>query len=348
MYTRDIKPAPTQLVVNGKPQFGCYNTPVQQANLIDTQGAFLLPGRAIRNFQLREWQAFQMNTDQWFVMAAIYNTKKISLVQWIVYDKQKGTKTRYERKVPGWHLQVPSTLYGSKAGYDRNGFRIEVEHDLGKHALDIEVDIKAQQGLPAVQATLHAMHDPTRFEPMVVCLPFSERRALYSHKCVMPLEGFMQLGEQRIEFLPGKSQLIIDDHKGFYPYVTQYDWVTGIGADAQGTPMGFNLTRNQCIQQEQFNENGLWMDGKLHPLPPLQFERPNGPKGDWLIKDNYGMVDLVFTPKSHTSLRINALVIESRYEGPYGYISGTIKPNGLPSVEIDHMFGMGEDFYLRS
>jgi hypothetical protein len=39
---------------------------------------------------------------------------------------------------------------------------------------------------------------------------------------------------------------------------------------------------------------------------------------------------------------INALVIQSKYRGPFGWVEGTLAGHRIPRV-----FGMGEAFYLK-
>lgn len=321
---RDITAAPLKLVVDGEYQLGCFNTPVQQANLLDVKstGAFPVP-RALKFIQLREWQAFQIKNEDYFVMIAIYNAKKISLVQFIVYNLKTKAKVKYEKKCMSWNLSVPDTLYNSSASYTSDDFNIKVEHDLNTHKLDIDVRIEGFEGLPFVEAKFSAVHDTERYQPMVVCNPFSSEAVMYSHKCLMPVQGSLTLGAQVISFPHSESQLIIDDHKGYYPYVTTYDWVTGLGTTPDHKLIGFNLTNNQVIEQEKYNENCLWLDGQLYPLPPITISRPNGHTDTWHITDAHDMVQLEFTPVTHTSVRVNYFVICSEYEGPYGYYSGT-------------------------
>src|ERR1043165_224027 len=348
-YSRQVGQAPDALVENGNYNLGCFNTPIKKANLLDFPRPYKLPlPKGIKALQLREWQAFQLRNKDVFVMVAIYNAKKISLVQFIVYDIATGQKTKYEKKVPGWTLNVPDNLYNSTASYTSNNFSLKAIHDLNTGKLELTADIPNFGGLPPVKAWFKGAHDVMLYKPMVVCNPFSEGRVMYSHKCLMPVEGELQMGDRTIKFDPADSLLIIDDHKGYYPYPTIYDWVTGMGHDNEGRMLGFNLTNNQVIKQEIYNENCLWWNGELHPLPPIKVSRPDGVKGKWTITDAYDMVNLTFEPVIHTSVNINLLVIRSKYEGPYGFFSGYLRKTTGEKVLIENVFGMGEDFYLRA
>jgi len=348
-YQRPITPAPEKLVENGQYHLGCFNTPVKQANLLDAVAPYKLPlPKFLKHLQLREWQAFQLEGQDHFIMIAIYNAKKISLVQFIVYDIKNNKKIKYEKKVAPWSLQIPDTLYNSSASYRSGNFTIEVKHDLATGKLEIKARIKGFGGLPEVNATFSAEHNTGKYKPMVVCNPFSKGRVMYSHKCLMPMQGSLTIGDKHLRFEKENSQLIIDDHKGYYPYPTVYDWVTGMGYDKEHHSIGFNLTNNQVIEQENYNENCLWFDGELHPLPPIKVQRPGGVQETWLIKDEYDMVNLAFTPVIHTSVNINLLILRSLYEGPYGFFNGYLKKTRGDKVMIENIFGMGEDFYLRA
>ncbi len=346
---RKISNAPENLVVDGEYQLGCFDSPVKHANLLDIHSSNnFMCSRICKSFGLREWQAFQIRNLDTFVMIAIYNAKKISLVQFIVYNLKTKRKVKYEKKVLGWELSIPDTLYDSSASYCSNNFSILVKHDLNTNKLEIDVNICGFEDLPNVKANFKGFHDTSRYTPMVVCNPFSADSAMYSHKCLMPAEGSLVIGEERVSFDRAASQLIIDDHKGYYPYVTVYDWVTGLGVTADQRLIGFNLTRNQVVEQDMYNENCLWLDGVLHPLPPVKIRRPDGYKGTWYVTDEHDMVKLEFTPVTHTSVNLNYLVIASKYEGPYGYYSGYLRTADGGKVVIDNLFGMGEDFYLRT
>lgn len=348
-YSRPITPAPERLVENGKYNLGCFDTPVKKANLLDFPSPYKLPlPKALKALQLREWQAFQLRGKDHFILIAIYNAKKISLVQFIVYDIRNNHKVKYEKKVPGWTLKIPDTLYNSSASYTSDNFSLEARHDLTTGKLELSAKIKGFGGLPDVNAHFSGQHDIILYKPMVVCNPFSAGRVMYSHKCLMPVEGELTIGDKTLKFERKNSELIIDDHKGYYPYPTVYDWVTGMGFDRENRMIGFNLTDNQVTEPEIYNENCLWWNGELHPLPPVKVKRPDGVKGKWEINDEYDMVNLEFAPVIHTSVNINLLIIRSLYEGPYGFFNGYLKKTTGEKVDIQNLFGMGEDFYLRA
>ena len=345
---RIINPAPERLVSNGKFTFGTFSSQFNKVNPLEADRplgrwfpAPLLAGR------LKEWQAFQLGNSRWFMLAVLYNAKVSALAQFIVYDKERKKKYLFEKVLPSWKIKVPGSIWDANQSWQDKDSRIEIISALAKGRFYINIQIHDYKDLPDIDAHFEAFHDEGLVEPIVVSIPFGHNRGAYSHKCLMPMQGNLVLGGDRIEFLRTESFAIIDDHKGFYPYVMQYDWVTAAGYDEKGRLVGFNLTDNQSTDPEKYNENCLWVNGKLNLLPPVKFERPQGVDGEWIIRDKYGMVDLVFKPVSMGSIDMNLLVLRVKYWGPLGYCSGSVKDRVGNSVVFKQYFGMGEQKYIR-
>ncbi len=352
---RAITRAPERLVENDHYNLGCFDTPVREANPLDIPSTYFFIPAWLKYIQLREWQAFQIKNEEYFILIALYNAKKMSVVHFIVYNYKTTQKMKYEKQLNAFStIVVPNTLYNSHGYYHGDDISIDVFHDLAKNKLDMKIKIQNfPGGLPDLEAEFHGLHDVNRYKPMVVCNPFSEDSVMFSHKCLMPGHGIMTIFNNSsqpevINFAEGKTEIIIDDHKGYYPYITRYDWVTGLGREEGSNKMiGFNLTNNQVIEQDKYNENCLWYDGELHPLPPIHMDRPNGYTGIWMVKDDHDMVNLEFQPVTHTSVHLNYIVAYSKYEGPYGFFKGYLRKKNGDKVVVDGLIGMGEDFYLR-
>jgi hypothetical protein len=165
---------------------------------------------------------------------------------------------------------------------------------------------------------------------------------------MFPIQGTLAVGDRTYVFRPDDSLALLDDHKGYYPWVMHWDWVTS-ATHVDGQALGFNLTRNQCKDPDTYNENCAWRGDRLGILPAVEFtrERAREPGETWRIRDRAGRVDVTFTPTVPGDVRVNAVVVESRYRGPFGTFAGRVEPEGLDPIVIDEWFGMGEDFYLR-
>ena len=347
-YKREILEHSGELVTEGKFNFGTFNKPFKVINPLEAKKPLKIPlPKPLKYLRLKEWEAFQIGNKEFFILLALYNTKTASLAYLTVYDLKENKRYLYEKKLPMWKIKLPSSLGNTEACYLSKTFTVKIHNHLDMNRIIIDLNIKDFKELPNITAHFEGIHDNS-VDPLVICQPFGENRALYSHKCLMPTKGTLSFGSKNIQFTKNNSYMIIDDHKGYYPYVMKYDWVTGIGYNSAGHLIGFNLTHNQVLNHEKYNENCIWINGKLHVLPPVNFIRPKGINSPWLIKDEYGMVDISFTPTADCPTKINLLLIKADYHGPNGYFNGYIKDSNMNIIKVDNFFGMGEKKYIRS
>lgn len=345
-YHRPVDSPPDALVRDGRFCFGTFNGAFRTVNPEDAcRPLGVAMPRFVNRFRLKEWEAFQLGNDDYFLVGAVYNAKALGLVQLAIVTKRTGRKWLYEKQVPGWSLRVASGLHSSRSEYASRGFTLVIHNQLERERFMVEVDIAARDGMPAVRGAVTAHHTT---EPIVICQPFGDNRALYSHKALMPAEGQLEVGEEVLDFDQARSFMIVDDHKGYYPFPMKYDWVTAAGFTPEGARVGFNLTDNQVQDHDRYNENCLWHDGTMQVLPPVRITRPNGVYAPWLITDAHGMVDLSFTPKVKNEVMINILgVLGSDYYGPYGDFEGRIRREDGSFIDFTGFYGMGEQKTVR-
>ncbi len=333
---------PAELVTGGRYNFGTYDGPIATINPLDAAGDGLLAGprRAVRDLGLKEWEAFQLGDDDWFVLGAVYNAKALGLLQVLVVDKRKDTITRFETKLPSPMLSVARGLSGTTSHGDFDGLKISLGNDLPDGTLTVDATRSARGDNPSL--SLHTTGDcsPESAAHLVVVHPFADNDALYSHKVMMPMTGSLVLGDERVGFADDHGFLILDDHHGDYPRPMKYDWITA-ARRTDGRVEGFNLTDNQIRNPAEFNENAIWVGNSLDRLPPVTFERPDGPWGMWRARDAEGAVDVTFTPVVKSTMHVGPRKVLAEYYAPYGWFSGVIHGENN-TLSVDGMYGVGE------
>jgi hypothetical protein len=325
--------APAMLVEDGRQVFGKWSGPPGRNNLLDAR--YRGWPRPFRRWRLKEWEAVQISSPRVFVNVALFDAKLMSLLQVKVYDRVAGKKHVFEKKLRPGAFRVADQLTESTNRYP--GLVFENRFAAGEIAIDVDV--------PIVKG--HVVVQTARGASQVVSLPFEGDVGMYSHKGMFPVTGALEIGGERIAL--DDALALLDDHKGYYPYVMKWDWVTSAMRGADGVARGFNLTANQCRDPDTWNENCGWIGDRVGTLPAVTFERqnPRAAGEKWRVRDRDGRVDVTFEPTVPGDVKVNALVVESRYRGPFGIFSGTLEPEGLAPIAVDGWFGMGEEFWLR-
>lgn len=333
---------PAALVEAGAVHLGRWTGPLARTSLLDAP-YYGLP-RALRRWRLKEWQAVQLATPTLFVNLALVDAKLMTLLQVKAYDRARGVKHLHERKLWPRAFRPTEQLLDSRVAYGDRTSALAFTNRLAHGRVEIDLACAARGGGPAMHGHVDLFTDDGASQ--VVNLPFAHG-SIYSHKGLFPARGELTIAGVRHDLTGAVAML--DDHKAYYPYVMNYDWVTSLWRGDDGVMRGFNLTRNQVVEPTRWNENGAWIGDRVATLPAVTFTREDerGRHERWLVRDREGRVDLVFEPTVPGDVALDVGVIESRYRGPFGICRGRLEPDGLPAMTVDDRFGMGEDFWLR-
>lgn len=341
-----VLPAPESLVdLAGAVRYGVFDGPLRSINLDDarlTWRGLRLP-RALVRFRLKEWQHLALVLPDAFVGFAIVDAKFLRTTWCHVLDRRTGEHFEHKRESPLLDMRLARELWDDRSHVRARGYAIELECALERGEHRLRIDIEAKGALGAVEAELRCPHELGAIEPMVVSLPVGPNRAMYSHKVPLPLEGTLRLGGREVSVDPARCFAILDVHKAHYPRETWWNWATCVGHDAAGRAVGLNLTRNVCLDDTTLNENGVWIDGRLHHLGPALFELDRADPGrPWKIGTRDGQVDLIFTPQGSRSDEVRLGIVRSAFRQPYGTFSGTVEAGG-ERLELKELFGVCED-----
>jgi hypothetical protein len=334
-------------IENGIPLQGTWTRAFDEVDLLDIQRPYPFPlPRSLRDVRIKEWESFVIQNDQFFLEAYLANVKYYGIAQVCLYDIEHKEHLRFSKIVPfgGWHL--PKNLWNSSINSHSYGFFFRIHDWLYADTIKVDLDIEATRKRPSF--TAHIEYDLGRGDtPIAVNMLFSERRCAYAFKACSAVRGDMVFGGQHIYLDPGKTTGIFRDYKGFYPYRMRSSWCTACGVDGENRRYGFSLGETAARENYKHNENALWLDGRLIPLPPVRITMPNGLESDWVIQDVEGMVDLTFTPQEQSRSAFNWILTSWEYNTPLGYYNGMLVNNEGEQIPVRNLWGLGEKLYLR-
>ena len=193
------------LVVDGAQRWGKWDAPVR-ANLRDARVGVL------RRWRLKEWQAIQIATPELFANVALFDAKLMQLRQVKIFDRARGEKVVHEKKLRPGAFRLADQLIESRNAHAGLAF----DNRVGDGRIEVAIDVGDVRGTIVVHTA--------RGASQIVSLPFDDKRGMYSHKGMFPVEGSITVGARRYELRDALA--LLDDHKGYYQYVMKWDWVT--------------------------------------------------------------------------------------------------------------------------
>lgn len=345
-------PTPNSIVEDGKVHFGTFDAPFNNLNLLD---AVKPCGKLMPNFmkrsRLTEWEAFEVSMDEGTLISAVYKIGPIGFSIFVWYDTKTHEISAWRNFVPASKAHVASQLVSDNCYLKTKCSEYTISNDFGNGKASAKGYSKNKAGEFVIDMQFERISPLANgVMPLAKNKDGSFRNPLYSEKDFFKAKGTISVNGN-VYVTNERSVGIIDDHKGYYPFHAHYDWLTTMGVinvDGEDKYFAFNLTRNQSVDQDNYNENVIWIEDKSYPMPPVVFHHKNGKKkaDEWHIVDEkrLGLVDVTF--KLHNTFYMN-LQPALYYALPYGEISGYVTDTNGKKYVFDKMIGIGEDKTTR-
>ena len=347
---RRAVPTPKDMVNNGKCVFGTFDKEFETMDLLAIKRPTHAPD-IFKRLKLTLWEATEVHLDNGVLLAVVCDMGIFGITINVFYEKT-------ERKVYCWTtnlkskdtLIAPNLINGSVASATTKNSHVHYVNNFQDGLC--ELDGHADDGVNSIEYKFSL----TRLsKPSVVSIPFApiekRHRPLYSQKDFFKAEGTLTFNGKTYNCTE-KSTAIVDDHRGYYPRRAHYDWVTTMGineTNGEKKWFAFNLTRNQSIDQEKYNENLIWLHNETSLLPPVTFTRDVDTRkfkdgAVWKVQDEHGMVDVKFKVYDIFRMQTHAKpFVNIDYFVAFGELEGYLLDEDGNKYTLDGMMGMGED-----
>ncbi len=341
---RNIEPSPERIVDNGRMKFGTFKTPVENPDFLSVKMPGLSRFGFIKKTRFKQWVGWGISHPEWYGCIFMLDAGITRAANFYSRNLVTGEKFKYSR-ISGkpFFEDAPDLIKGTYS-CNKKGFNLGIESDLASGGHRIKVSCAPEKNAPALEADLFFHEDLSRLQPLVVSLPLRSGHSIYTHKAPCPASGAVKVGDTVITLDPKRDIAILDEHRSFLPYVTKWRWTTCAGFDSQGRLVAVNLGIHDTISDnEKWNENCIWVDGKISYLgvPDFEFNMKN-PIEPWRIVERNGRADLTFTPVGVQPENNNFLIIKMRYSQPYGRFSGFVIDDDGNKHVFNDFFGVAE------
>ena len=339
-------PTPRDMVADGKCVFGTFDKEFETMDMLHIDRPTAAPNE-MNHIKFSCWEATEVNFEEGLLLTACADMGIYGAILTIWYDKRTKKVTTWNIQLPRDAVHMAGTLVGGSVSEAAGpGGHVRYVNNFQDGQAHLEGKLESADGVLEFNLDLSRLSLPS-----IVSIPFEDpavrHRPLYSQKDLFHVTGSATLNGEAIT-IDEKTTGIIDDHKGYYPEQAHYDWLTTLGQH-EGEWFGFNLTRNQSIDQDAYNENLIWLDKATSLLPPITFKRsiPTIDFEDyalWEVKDDHGMVDIKFHVYGVSKLIAKRPpVLDMEYFVVFGELEGFILNEDGKKYILDGMPAMGED-----
>lgn len=322
------------LVTGGVRQYGLWRVRPAEVNPLDEYSGVR---RAARSTRLKEWVGFLVTHPDLWMSMIVQDAKVLTSSEVILFDPSASTLHHRNAVAPGRAARLPREFFGHRSGLTRQSFDVGyVFGNEGRHR--IEIDVAASSSGPAIRAELE-LGDLDDFRPLAVSGELIGG-SMFTYKTAYRVGGTVEVGGRRFDFDPTRDVAILDEHRSWFPYRTEWTWGT-FAARSDGDVVGANLARHRA-PAGAVGESCLWAPGQLVTLPSAELIR----EGDedlapWRMTAPDGAVDLRFEPVHRHPVRHRLGVFEVDYSMWYGRYSGSITVADR-RYEVDRAHGVCE------
>ncbi len=343
-------PTPRHMVENGKCVFGTFDKEFETMDLLGIEHPTEAPD-LFNKLKLTLWESAEIHLEEGVLLAACCDMGLFGQIMHLFYDKRKKKVYSWTAKVPSQKAVVADNLInGSRTECDGKKLSIHYINDFQDGRCHLEGWQEGKPGRIAYDFQLTRIS-----EPSVVSIPLADpavrHRPMYSQKDFFKCSGWLTINGETFHATE-TATAIVDDHKGYYPRKAHFDWVSTMGineTDGEKKWFAFNLTRNQSVDQDKYNENLIWLENSTSLLPPVKVTRDvptlNFKDGAiWTIRDEYDMVNIKFHVYDIFRMVTHAKpIVNIEYFVAFGELEGYVRDESGKKYIVDGMMGMGED-----
>lgn len=343
-------PTPKNLVEDGKCVFGTFDKEFETMDFLKIKNPTDAPD-FLNPIRLTLWEATEVHLKEGYMLTAVCNMGLFGVALTLFYDQRTRKLYRWSETLASHEAFIaPNLINGSITHAQRKNLRVHYVNNFQNGMANVDGFFEGADG------TIDYSFKLTRLsKPSVVSIPFAHpeerHRPLYTQKDFFKAEGYLTLNGKIYETTE-VSTAIIDDHRGYYPREMHYDWATFMGThEKNGTERFFalNLTENQTVHPEDYNENLIWFENDISILPPATFTKDKPTTefdghARWHIQDEHDMVNLDFDVYQVFDMVTHALpVINIEYFIVFGEFNGYVRDENGEKYIFDHTPAIGED-----
>ena len=295
--------------------------------------------------RIKEWDYYLITDGHIGLALTIADNGYMGLdsISFLDFDERWQITKSPMRIMPMGKTKLPESSAEGATEISRGGYAMAFYHEDDARKLSFHMD--KFRGKEAIEGFVCLTDAPT--QSMVIATPFDKPGHFYYNQKIncMRAEGWVKLGETRIELTPDRFFAVLDWGRGVWTYENTWYWSSASG-ELDGVPFGWNLGYG-FGNTEAATENVLFYDGRIHKLGEAAFNIPmKDGKEDfmapWTFTSDDNRFYMEFTPVLDRSAYTSLGIIKSDQHQVFGRFTGRITLDDGTVLPVKDFFGFAE------
>lgn len=344
---RALLETPEKIVEGGRIHVGLFKKPFRKMNLLESNS---LGGDATTWLglpKILEWVGVGMAHPSWYFGFILVDAHSSSLASFYCFNRKTGKVLSYDSFVSASRVRVADSMWDDASYLHRRDFTMDVRHRLVEGRHEVGIDIKGSAKKPDIRADLIWHEDLDKIQPLVRMSPLTGPNFVFNHKAQMPVQGLINIGDQKVVFDPDRDLANMDEVRycDAFGKKMNYTWFNFGGFDPEGRVVGLNAFHSKQRQDTTWSENCIWAGTTLSLIGPVDFKMdPRDTTKPWRAVDLKGRVDVTFLPEGGKTINLGLL---GKYFQKCGRFRGTLVDDAGTTHKVNDFHGCAEyvDFF---
>lgn len=353
MYSRPLETAPESIVQNGKINFGSFQGVPATVDIRGVKAPFagVPTSTFFSNFRIKSRMYFVFAVDNYIGLAEFFDDKTFGLAEVIFWNKENGQKLAYHNLMGPRRRFVPINTFEAACTSFGSTRYIKISWSRKRGKVSLTFTVKGDRFRPSAKAKYIARLDQGNEEVLFVNPAPITQRCSATWMAPLNLEGGLATAKHRhyIKEIPQYKGLgLMLMNRTYLKPRTSSEHLFGLAEiDGKNVIFSFANTSQDALDEDNYNDNMLSVDGKITAMPPVQITHPFGLSGKWVAQDTEGMVDLVFNPISINSRTLNIIVMRNAYSTIYGTFEGVLVSKDGHKIILKNCPGIVKKSHIR-
>ena len=352
MYERKLTDSPDILIKNGKPQFGSFITPPKSLDIKGVKEPFgVLPlPTFITNLRIRSNISFVFSTDEYYGTIDLLDSKIYGFLEVNIWEKQTLKRYTYKNIMFLIRRLIPKNLEKGRCSTFSKNRKIYFSWDKEKNRFNLVFYLKGDNVRPTLSGSF-STSSWSENPSFTSVLPAPVMRRCYaSYQQPIFIEGGLCVtrGKMLPFYLSKQSQSLFVLTRAYYNSRTVNNLISGIGKVGEDT-VTFRIADMSILPPDKntYNDNVLFVNNEITPLPPVTVTHPYGMSKKWIIQDTENMIDLIFTPESSSQRILSLVLLHAQFFTVYGTFEGVLITKDGKSITLKDFPGIIKNQRMR-